>query len=189
MSTINLILQDLKRLYVYRESLYKGNFIINNEITKFRYLILFLKYFYRDTNGFRSIVYYRIKPNYFILKIFRPSYSSLILDIGNMEGGACVFHHAFSTYLNAEHIGYGCSFRNNTTLGNKIVNGKSLRPYLKKNIFVGPNVVIIGGVTIGNNVVIGAGAVVTKNIPDNCVVAGNPARIISENGVKCNKKL
>ena len=37
------------------------------------------------------------------------------------------------------------------------------------------------GVTIGDEVIVGSGAVVTKNIPSNCIVAGNPARIIREN--------
>ncbi len=41
--------------------------------------------------------------------------------------------------------------------------------------------IILKGVHIGNNVVIGAGSVVTKNVPDNCVVAGNPAKIIEKN--------
>ena len=42
------------------------------------------------------------------------------------------------------------------------------------------NVSIMPGVTIGNNVIVGAGAVVTKDIPDNCVVAGIPARVIRQ---------
>lgn len=46
------------------------------------------------------------------------------------------------------------------------------------NVFVGLNAIIMPGVKIGNNVVIGAHAVVTKDVPDNVVVAGNPARII-----------
>ena len=46
------------------------------------------------------------------------------------------------------------------------------------NVFVGMNVVILPGVTIGNNVVIGAGSIVTHNIEDNSVVAGNPAKKI-----------
>ena len=37
---------------------------------------------------------------------------------------------------------------------------------------------VAGGVTVGNNVIVGAGSVVTKNVPDWCVVAGNPARIV-----------
>jgi acetyltransferase-like isoleucine patch superfamily enzyme len=46
------------------------------------------------------------------------------------------------------------------------------------NVFIGSNVIILPNVVIGNNVVIGSGSVVTKNVPDNVVVAGNPARII-----------
>lgn len=46
------------------------------------------------------------------------------------------------------------------------------------NVWLGGNVTIVPGVTIGNNVVIGAGAVVTRDIPDNALAAGNPARVI-----------
>lgn len=46
------------------------------------------------------------------------------------------------------------------------------------NVWFGGNCVVLPGVTIGNNVVVGAGSVVTKDIPDDAVVAGNPARIL-----------
>ena len=46
------------------------------------------------------------------------------------------------------------------------------------NVYIGNNVLLLPGVTVGNNVVIGAGAVVTKDIPDNSVVVGVPARVI-----------
>lgn len=46
------------------------------------------------------------------------------------------------------------------------------------NVWFGGNVVVLPGVTIGNNVTIGAGSIVTKDIPDNCVVHGNPAKIV-----------
>lgn len=48
-------------------------------------------------------------------------------------------------------------------------------------MFVGPNVVIIGGVTIGHHAVIGAGAVVSQDVPPYGVVVGNPARVIKIN--------
>ena len=46
------------------------------------------------------------------------------------------------------------------------------------NVYISTGVTILGPVTIGNNVTIGAGAVVVKDIPDNCVVAGVPAKIV-----------
>jgi len=51
-------------------------------------------------------------------------------------------------------------------------------PIIGDNVTIGANVVIIGDITIGNNVIVGAGSVVTKSILDNCIVVGNPARIL-----------
>lgn len=46
------------------------------------------------------------------------------------------------------------------------------------NVFIGSNTTIMPGIVIGNNVIIGASSVITRNIPDNVVVAGVPAKII-----------
>ena len=46
------------------------------------------------------------------------------------------------------------------------------------DVWIGGNVTILPGVSIGNNVIIAAGAVVTKDIPDNCVAGGVPVRLI-----------
>lgn len=46
------------------------------------------------------------------------------------------------------------------------------------NVWIGGAAVILPGVTIGDNVVVGAGSVVTRDVPSDCVVAGNPARVI-----------
>lgn len=47
------------------------------------------------------------------------------------------------------------------------------------NVFIGCNVTILPNVKIGNDVIIAAGSIVTKDVPDNSVVGGNPAKIIS----------
>lgn len=46
-------------------------------------------------------------------------------------------------------------------------------------VYIGANVLVMPGVTIGNNVLVAAGSIVTKSIPSNVVIAGNPARIVS----------
>jgi acetyltransferase-like isoleucine patch superfamily enzyme len=48
---------------------------------------------------------------------------------------------------------------------------------VRQGASLGSGAVIMGGVTIGRNAMVGAGAVVTRNVPDDCVVAGVPARI------------
>jgi acetyltransferase-like isoleucine patch superfamily enzyme len=57
---------------------------------------------------------------------------------------------------------------------------KSIRKpiYIGDNVFIGVGCIVLPGIKIGNNVVVGAGSVVTKNIPNNVVVAGNPAKFI-----------
>jgi serine O-acetyltransferase len=89
-------------------------------------------------------------------------------------------YHPFSSVINAESIGDNFEFRNNTTIGN-IYNNNSLRPRIGNNVILGANVVIFGDIEIGDNVVVGAGTVVNKNIPSNCIVVGNPFRIIAKN--------
>lgn len=49
---------------------------------------------------------------------------------------------------------------------------------LGNDVYIGNNVILLPGVTIGNNVIIGAGAVVSRDIPDNSVAVGVPARVI-----------
>ena len=50
-------------------------------------------------------------------------------------------------------------------------------PIIGNNVFVAANSVVIGDIKIGNNVIIGAGSVVTKDLPDNGVYFGNPAKL------------
>jgi maltose O-acetyltransferase len=74
-----------------------------------------------------------------------------------------------------------------TTVGHPL-SPKARRGYMAKaapvrignDVWIGGNVTILPGVTIGNNVVVAAGAVVTKDVPDNSLVGGVPARLIRE---------
>lgn len=70
-----------------------------------------------------------------------------------------IFAHDAST---KKHIGYT----------------KIKKVSIGKNTFIGAGSIILPGVCIGNNVIIGAGSIVTKDIPDNSLVAGNPAKVL-----------
>lgn len=167
------------------------------KMRKRKFVRLLISYIHRDYQCFRTLFYYRLKDiNVLPFKILKrillllyPPKFGFNIWVGKIEPGGVYFHHPFSTVINADYIGYGCSFRNNTTIGNKIVDGRLVRPKFGNNVNVGTNAVIIGDVQVGNNVTIGAGAVVTKSVPDNCVVVGNPAFIIKRNGKRINEQL
>lgn len=66
-----------------------------------------------------------------------------------------------------------------------IENGKekpnTLPIKIGNNVWIGANSIILKGVKIGNGSIIAAGSIVTKDIPEYCLVAGNPAKVIKEN--------
>lgn len=134
-----------------------------------------LLYLLHNNSYFRSLFYYRIGPVYsMLIGWYRPGDKYFIISKTLKMGGGFLLSHPYATILNAESIGENFSCRHCTTLGAK-PNG---RPVIGNNVSLGANVTIIGHVHIGDNVVVGAGAVVVKDVPSNCVVAGNPAKII-----------
>ena len=68
------------------------------------------------------------------------------------------------------------------TIGGMLKENEMLVPRIGNNVILFAGAKVIGNVTIGNNVVVGANAVVTHDVPDNAVVAGIPARVISMKG-------
>jgi acetyltransferase-like isoleucine patch superfamily enzyme len=73
---------------------------------------------------------------------------------------------------------HSLDYRERTAIPEKFTNVKTNPVLIKKNAFIGAHTTILKGVTIGNNSIIGAGSVVTRNIPDNEIWAGNPARFV-----------
>jgi len=64
------------------------------------------------------------------------------------------------------------------TLDDGTVPPKTKEVVIGNNVWIGNNVIILKGVTIGDNAIVAAGSVVTKNVPSNTAVGGNPAKII-----------
>jgi acetyltransferase-like isoleucine patch superfamily enzyme len=66
-------------------------------------------------------------------------------------------------------------------LSHDLTRGLYLDTWIGRRCFIGARSIILPGIRIGNECVIGSGSVVTKDVPDNSLVAGNPARIIRSN--------
>lgn len=118
-------------------------------------------------------------------RVFPPFYT----DFGkNITVGKNVFINACCHFQDhgGVSLGDGCQIGHNVvfaTLNHGLAPEDCQTTYpapitLGKNVWVGSNSTILQGVTIGDNAVIAAGAVVTKDVPENTIVGGVPARII-----------
>ena len=141
--------------------------------------LIALVYVLLKNKYYRNIFYKRIGWSSFIMSWYLPG-EKTFFPCKNLGGGVYPAH-PYATVLNAKSIGNHFSFRQCTTIGNKQDGEGTINcPTIGDNVSVGANVCIIGNINIGNNVIIGAGSVVVKDVPDNVIVAGNPARIIKE---------
>ncbi|MBM6663067.1 serine acetyltransferase [Marseilla massiliensis] len=132
---------------------------------------------------FRNLFYFRYPFAHF-LRFLYPGVSNLdfFMKSSEIEGGVMIWH-GFSTVVNARHIGKDFQLWQNVIIGKKSTLPIDDKPWIGDNVKICGGAIVIGKIMIGNNVIIGAGAVVTKDIPDDCVVVGNPARIIKKKSV------
>lgn len=144
---------------------------INIKLPRFLQLL----YLLHNNRYFRTLFYHRIGPiRSALIQWYRPGDRYFSISATTKIGESMWIAHPYATIINAESIGAYFSCIHGTTLG---ATSKG-RPTLGNNVSLGANVTIIGNVHIGNNVTIGAGSVVVKDLPDNCVAVGNPARVI-----------
>lgn len=135
---------------------------------------------------FRNVLYYRLKRCSVFLRGIYPSQNEPLISCDSEIGGGLYFCHGFSTIVVAKAIGENCWINQQVTIG---ATAKFDYPTIGNNVFIFAGALILGDIHIGDNVIVGAGTVVTKSVPNNCTVVGNPARIIRRDGIKVNEPL
>ena len=135
-------------------------------------------YYYKANRHFKKGHLRRARMIYKFMRVFFACDINYSCKIGkNVQFP----HYGLGVVISPDAIiGDDCKISQGVTIGGR--SGITKCPVIGNNVLIGANAIIIGDVTVGNNVQIGAGSVVVKSIPDNCVVVGNPARIIKING-------
>ena len=103
---------------------------------------------------------------------FLANFNVTILDIREVRIGNDVMIGPGTCIITVNHPLSPKGRRNHLGIAKPVIIGN--------DVWIGANCTILPGVTIGNNVVIAAGSVVTKDVPDNCVVGGVPAKKIKD---------
>lgn len=164
----NVIDADVSR---YREeSVSSGMGCIN-----LNYCLLFYK-------PFRNVFYYRTRDQHFLRVISRIFLRPLpaVEITGGMIGEGFRIDHNYCV-IRPYRAGKNLTVRNGVTIGKgkaAALDPDRIYPILGDDVNIHANAVVFGGIRIGSHVQIGAGAVVNKDVPDNCTVVGNPMRII-----------
>lgn len=149
---------------------------------------------------FRNVFYFRIQCSEklagsllrIISLILLPPLDTIEIGVqgnGYVAGGLKIYHTQGCT-ISVHEMGKNCTVFQGVTIGDAMnSSGEITVPCLGDNVTIYANAVLAGAIMIGNNVTVGAGSVVLKSVPDDCVVVGNPARIVKMNGESVDIKL
>ena len=132
---------------------------------------------------FRNLIQHRLKNpsrsfasmvHFAIARVLWKPMESLYIYTENIGGGLYI-QHGFSTIITAEKIGKNCRIYQQVTIGYK--NG-ARPPVLEDNVSVTCGAKVLGDITMHSGSLAAAGAVVVKDVPENAIVAGVPAKVI-----------
>lgn len=144
---------------------------------------------YRSIPGFRLTFWFRVASHYRRNRLFSPILRHYHYKYGielpkgtKVSEGFYIGHFGGIIISGGAVIGRNCNISQGVTIGVAVRGENRGIPVIGDCVYIGPGAKLIGKIRIGNNVAIGANAVVTKDVPDNAVVGGVPAKIISMNG-------
>lgn len=175
--------RDRARIPETRMPLWIKSFLGEESVKVRRLLTCLRKYEYYDRCcGSNPIKRYIIR-NYYHLRFIRLSNKYNVHIAPHRVGpGLAIIHLGGSIQLNCISMGADCTVSAGVIVGQNGTAEK--RPVIGDNVNLSVGCKVIGAVKIGNNCIVGPNSVVIKSAPDNSVLSGVPARILSINGEK-----
>ena len=141
-----------------------------------------LNWYLTDKKEFRNLLMHRFKYpsrsfssaiHYAIARILWKPMDTLYINTHEIGGGLYI-QHGFATIISAKKIGENCRVYQQVTIGYK----GDENPVLGDNVSVTCGAKVLGGITMHKNSLAAAGAVVVKDVPENAIVGGVPAKVI-----------
>jgi serine O-acetyltransferase len=170
-------MDDLIAADLYRHDGLRGRLGLLRGLLKdpgFRYTYFFRKAAQHAAWTPRGIVYRVLRRRY----SFRYGYQ--INPEAKIGEGFFLSGHRGPIVIGRATIGKNCNVNHSVTIGRSLKEGVEGLPTIGDFVWVGTGAVIIGPVKIGNNVLIAPNAFVNFDVPDGCVVVGNPGRILKK---------
>lgn len=167
-----------KQLHLIKADVSRWNEIDNVNFNLFRSLNWYLTY----KKEFRNLLLHRFKNpsrtflsfvHFIIARILWKPLETLYIYTENIGGGLYI-QHGFSTIISAKKIGKNCRIYQQVTIGYK----QEFNPVLEDNVSVTCGAKVLGDVTMHCGSLAAAGSVVVKDVPENAIVGGVPAKVI-----------
>ncbi|MDO9553112.1 serine O-acetyltransferase [Rhodonellum sp.] len=139
--------------------------------------------------SFRFLVWMRLAAHFskwhpiglfsrLVTKWMRVRFGLHIPHIAKIGGGLFMGHYGGIVISNEAEIGENCNIAQGVTIGRINIGSRKGAPKIGNMVWIGPNAVVVGNITIGDNVLIAPLSFVNMDVPANCMVLGNPAQII-----------
>lgn len=141
---------------------------------KFVFWLRLTRYFYLKKGIFFKIL---CSISRFILKHYSYKYQFDISYKTQIGAGLTIAHFGYIVIASNVIIGENCNLRLGVVVGKKLSKDTG-GAIIGDNVSFGVGSKVVGDIKIGDNVTVGANAVITKDVPSNCIVAGVPSKVI-----------